>query len=279
MAHGAVTLALLVGARTPRGAGGSLGGGAPEKGNIAQCELAIRVIGALAHLLLLGKAVAVAILAPEDVTPPPEPHGAVGLACMYVSICTGLVGTAVAGLLARHQLLAWEHAALSHAKLAPSGDEESALTAPLLGGKGTAASGSSSGSGGAAKGAENGEGAAEGAGGRKAKGTVGQLLKMSLPDTPVLLAAFAAGAVAALMAGMVPYYTGRESTSLQWLLFLASRVRSTVIENECAYFGAGNDVTATSKCLIAVTGPYRQMGSRQPAVVGSRFLLHLLLER
>jgi ATP-binding cassette subfamily B (MDR/TAP) protein 9 len=31
---------------------------------------------------------------------------------------------------------------------------------------------------------------------------------MSLPDTPVLLAAFAAGAAAALMAALVPYYTG-----------------------------------------------------------------------
>jgi hypothetical protein len=40
------------------------------------------------------------------------------------------------------------------------------------------------------------------------QGTVVELLRLSVPDTPVLLAAFVFGSAAALMAACVPYFTG-----------------------------------------------------------------------
>jgi hypothetical protein len=208
-AHAAVTLAVLAGARAPRRATaglGSLGSGGPVAGNLPQSELGVRTASAAAELLLLAKAVAVAVLSPEGAWPPPAPPGAVGLACMYVSIGAAVLGSGVAGLLARHQLLAWEHAAaLADAKAARARvDEEAGLTAPLLGGK--------PGGGGGEEGRDSSgaEGLEEAAARERRRGTITQLLRMSMPDTPVLLTAFAAGAVAALMAALVPYYTGRE---------------------------------------------------------------------
>jgi hypothetical protein len=210
-AHAAALLGLLAAARAPRGPGRGLGlgGGAPAPGNLAQAELGARLASAAAELLLLAKAVAVAVLAPDGAWPPPQPPGAVGLVCMYVSISAAVLGSGVGGLLARHQLLAWEHvAARAAAKAATArGDEEAGLAAPLLGG--------ASGGGGAKGGSGTSElgGGAEAGGAAAAarrRGTIAQLLRMSVPDTPILLTAFAAGAVAALMAALVPYYTGRE---------------------------------------------------------------------
>jgi hypothetical protein len=208
LAHAAVLLALLLTARTPRRAGAGLGGGAPESGNIGTADLACRIATTCSELLLLGKAVAVAILAPDALWPARQAApGAVGLVCMFGSIATGFVGGGAAALMARQQLLGWEHdaaavaAATPKAAAAAGADEEAglSLTAPLLGKR---------------SGAGEGEGAAAAAsataGVKKTRGTVAQLLRMSFPDTPVLLAAFAAGAVAALMAALVPYYTGRE---------------------------------------------------------------------
>ena len=37
---------------------------------------------------------------------------------------------------------------------------------------------------------------------------IGQLVSLSLPDTPINVAAFLAGGVAALATALVPYYTG-----------------------------------------------------------------------
>lgn len=38
--------------------------------------------------------------------------------------------------------------------------------------------------------------------------TILELLRLSLPDWPLILTAFVAGAVAALMAALIPFYTG-----------------------------------------------------------------------
>lgn len=43
---------------------------------------------------------------------------------------------------------------------------------------------------------------------QKPVSTVLELLRMSVPDTPLLLVAFAAGAMAALGSALIPYYTG-----------------------------------------------------------------------
>lgn len=76
----------------------------------------------------------VAVGAPDSVLPPPEPPGAVGLLCMYVSIITAMVGTTVTGLLSR---MIVEERAVSGGLGAGGNDEESGVHGvmqPLLGG-------------------------------------------------------------------------------------------------------------------------------------------------
>lgn len=236
-AHAAVVLLLLLLAAPSSAPAGSRSRGATTRQPARRADLGLRVASGAAALLLLGKAVAVAILAPDGLAPPPLPVGAVGLACMFAAVAAAFVGSGVTGLLARRVVLGWEEegkgagaeaaaAAAERKRAVGVGDEEAGLAVPLLGsssgGGGDSSSGggggdSSSSGGGTARAADGKQqlqskqrGAAGGSSGgaKRKKGTVGELLLLSVPDAPILLAAFAAGAGAALMAGLVPYYTG-----------------------------------------------------------------------
>lgn len=146
---------------------------------------------------MLAKAVAVAVGAPEDVLPPGHPAGSVGLLYMYVSVVASMIGCAATHLVA-HALVE----EIDEAAGAPVGarDEEAAMRTPLLAGA-TAKAGSGTADGGGAV-HSGGDEAGKDAGEPKAKPinrkTVMELVSMSRPDSPVLLAAFAAGAAAAI---------------------------------------------------------------------------------
>eukprot|EP00887_Chlorella_sp_A99_P006350 scaffold3.g6350.t1 len=127
-------------------------------------------------LLLLAKAVAVAVLSDATLLPPPhgEAHrrGDVGLLCMFASIVASLVASFVEEWATQGLVLRWRkrHEAAATAVTGPG--------APLLGGAGKPGGGASK---------EEQESA-----------TIAALLRLAAPDTPILLLAFTAGAVAAL---------------------------------------------------------------------------------
>ncbi len=62
---------------------------------VLQVRKGLRITGALVQLLLLAKAVAVAVTAPENVWPASEPAGNVGLLAMYLAIGVAVLGTGV----------------------------------------------------------------------------------------------------------------------------------------------------------------------------------------
>eukprot|EP00878_Enallax_costatus_P014219 GHUV01014873.1.p1 GENE.GHUV01014873.1~~GHUV01014873.1.p1 ORF type:complete len:765 (+),score=113.02 GHUV01014873.1:294-2588(+) len=149
------------------------------------------------ELLLLFKAVVVAVYAPDQVLPSPAHPGVAGLMCTFVSLTTSLCSSLVTGMLIRWLIMN---------KGRPTGkeaDEESGsdvITQPLLTTSWERP--------------ENNKriGAAKDSADEQRQeiqpGTVMELVKLSTPDTPVLLVAFVFGAAAALMAACVPYYTG-----------------------------------------------------------------------
>lgn len=168
--------------------------------SLAQMAMGAAVCSAMCELLLLIKAVAVAVWAPDQVLPSPTAPGMSGLLCSYVSIVTSLCSSLVTGMIIRWLIQ-------NKGRLGPSkADEESGgdATQPLLAaswerpennkqiGKGTAGKEAAD---------EDGQAAVHPA-------TVLELVRLSVPDTPVLVVAFVFGAAAALMAACVPYFTG-----------------------------------------------------------------------
>lgn len=73
----------------------------------------LRITGSLVQLLLLAKAVAVAVTAPEAVWPASEPAGSVGLLAMYLSIGVAVLCTGGGWLLAARGHLCSPAAGLS----------------------------------------------------------------------------------------------------------------------------------------------------------------------
>ncbi|PRW60050.1 ATP-binding cassette sub-family B member 9 [Chlorella sorokiniana] len=137
------------------------------------------------ELLLLAKAVTVAVLGQEQLLPPPPECegvacGRVGLLCLYTSIVAGLLASFAENWLGR-RLVAdrrKRHEAAEEAAAAASGVRQ-----PLLS-KGKAK-----------KEAES--------------ATIPELVRLSLPDSHILFLAFTAGAAAALGQALIPYYTGK----------------------------------------------------------------------
>lgn len=164
----------------------------------AQMALGAALAIGSCELLLLLKAVAVAVWAPDMVMPSPSLPGISGLLCTFVALTTSLCSSLVTGLVLRWLIYNRGRPAASKA------DEESAgaeITRPLL-----AASWELP---------ENNK--RIGAAGKDAEepeqkplqpGTVLELVRMTVPDMPVLLFAFLFGVAAALMAACVPYFTG-----------------------------------------------------------------------
>lgn len=146
--------------------------------------------------LLLCKAVMVAVYAPDQVLPSPAHPGVAGLMCTYISLTTSLCSSLVTGMLIRYLIMN---------KGKPAGktaDEETGqdVSQPLLTTSWERP--------------ENNKRIGEDKSSTEDQrqeiqpGTVLELVKLSTPDTPVLLIAFVFGAAAALMAACVPYYTG-----------------------------------------------------------------------
>ncbi|EFN54348.1 hypothetical protein CHLNCDRAFT_36050 [Chlorella variabilis] len=138
----------------------------------------------LFELLLLGKAVVVAVLGEERLLPPDpgdasDPPGSVGLLCMYASIVVALLCSFMEGWLGQRLVARWrkQHEAAEEAA------GQAGARQPLLG-KGKAAKEADS-------------------------ATIPELIKLSAPDTHILFMAFTAGAAAALGQALVPYYTGK----------------------------------------------------------------------
>ncbi|KAK9845905.1 hypothetical protein WJX81_005691 [Elliptochloris bilobata] len=130
------------------------------------------------QLLLLAKAVTVAVAGHEWPWPTPEHLGAVGLVYLYAAIVCSLASLSVLRHSAEALIKGWEeHSVTSRAE----------VTEPLLE-KGAADAGQE---------------------GADRRGTITLLLHYSSYDLPLLLLAFSAGAVAALGQALIPFYTGR----------------------------------------------------------------------
>jgi hypothetical protein len=129
-----------------------------------QLALGVTLTSRLGETLLLFKAVAVAVGAPDAVLPPPDAPGSVGLLAMYVSIIASFLGSFLAGMLAHWLVEARGTAPPAAASKGDGADEEQGVTRPLLGrasweapaaaGRGKLAAGAAAGSGGAADGKE-----------------------------------------------------------------------------------------------------------------------------
>ncbi|KAL6777216.1 hypothetical protein ACKKBF_B20615 [Auxenochlorella protothecoides x Auxenochlorella symbiontica] len=163
-------------------------------------RLGIRVLGPLVQLLLLAKAVAVAVWGREEVLPPDSEEsaaagasaaGRVGLLCMFASIVGALVGSFVEQAAARSLASSWRRRWRRR-----TGATRSGAAAPLLGGEALPPDDD-----------ENDSESHKGAHGDTP--TVSTLVRMASSDTPILALAFAAGAAAALGQALIPYYTGR----------------------------------------------------------------------
>lgn len=155
--------------------------------------------------LFFAKAIGVAVAHPGNALPSATPPGNAGLALLF-----GILAVEV-------PLTLWQaHAARRlvsrQAELFVSlyADAHDSAAAPLLGA--AAADGSDGSKRGYAAAANGGAGSgAAGAkkGRKEAQRTVLELIKLSLPDWPLLVLAFAAGSVAALFQACIPYYTGQ----------------------------------------------------------------------
>ena len=132
--------------------------------------------------MLLGKAVIVAILGSDGLLPDPRHPGRVGLLYLYSSVVLGLLASFAESAAATGLVAGWQKRFEAAAAA-----EDGEAGAPLLGRKPPAAA------------------AAE----QAPSATIGVLLGLSAPDGPLLLLAFAAGAVAALAQALIPFYTGR----------------------------------------------------------------------
>lgn len=132
----------------------------------------------LSEVLLLTKAVLVAIYGGDDMYPTGH-GGRVGLAFMFCSILCSALFAALETLLVTHFIT--RRGTKAHALTA----EE----APLLG-------------------KPSDQGAAEAAEAGNSR-TISTLMAYSAHDTPLLMVAFAAGALAALALALIPYFTGQ----------------------------------------------------------------------
>eukprot|EP00882_Tetradesmus_deserticola_P018660 GHRQ01020040.1.p1 GENE.GHRQ01020040.1~~GHRQ01020040.1.p1 ORF type:complete len:315 (+),score=82.18 GHRQ01020040.1:260-1204(+) len=177
---------------------GGVGLGPPQSPNHEQMALGAALASGSCELLLLLKAVAVAVWAPDMVMPSPSLPGVAGLLCTFVAITTSLCSSLVTGLVIR-----W----LIHRRGMPAAskaDEESAggeAARPLLASSWEAPENNK-------RIGQSGKDAQEAEQKPLQPGTVLELMRMTVPDMPVLLFAFVFGVAAALMAACVPYFTG-----------------------------------------------------------------------
>lgn len=174
-----------------------------------QMAAAVAVLSSSTELLMLLKAVAVAVAAPDQVLPSRARPGVAGLLCSYVCITTVLCSSLVTGMLTRW-LITERGKGPTHGK-AGGGDDgggaaSDSSSTPLLAGMASWERPENN----KRLGGKDDDVEAAGGSGASAAGqaTVLELLRLSLPDSPLLLAAFLFGSAAALAAACVPYFTG-----------------------------------------------------------------------
>jgi hypothetical protein len=70
----------------------------PRPNTHTQTLAAAAVVSSCSELLLMAKAIAVAVLAPDQVLPSPSAPGVSGLLCSYVAITTSLCSSLITGV-------------------------------------------------------------------------------------------------------------------------------------------------------------------------------------
>ncbi|KAF8073219.1 Abcb9 [Scenedesmus sp. PABB004] len=190
-------------ARRQRSLGGSLG--PPRPPNCEQTAFGAALASGVCELLLLAKAVAVAVWAPDALLPPRGQPGVAGLLPSYGAIVASLLCSLGSGLALRGAI-----AARGAPPRCGKGDEEAGdAAAPLLARSRGAASWEVPQNNKALRG-DGGDGDdGDDASPPVQPATVLELVRLSLPDAPLLVVAFLAGTAAALAAACVPYYTGQ----------------------------------------------------------------------
>jgi len=162
--------------------------------------LSLRLLALAYQLLLLGKAVIVAILGDEILFPSKEYSG---LIYIYASILCGLLTSFIQAPAARKLIKMWKkEQEKRRSTTSADGAVDGSITTPLLPDTTTEKRAGTEESLPASD--ESGE---ADSGARKA--TIGALLKLAAPDYVIILLAFTSGAAAALGQALVPYYTGR----------------------------------------------------------------------
>lgn len=163
---------------------------------------AVSLTSILFQLLLLAKAVAVAILSKGD--PFPKDVDFPGLLYVYISLCTCLLTAFVQAPAARAMQKRWQsmRAERQHSinSSTVDGDVQTSLTQPLL--APASAGNTDKSNGGPVE--HHGSSASD-----STQATIWALMCLSAPDSPILFLAFSAGALAALGQALIPYYTGR----------------------------------------------------------------------
>ena len=206
----------------------------------ARASLCLHLTSIAYQLLLLGKAVIVAILG-EEILLPTKKHS--GLIYMYGSILSALLTSFIQSPAAQKMIQNWkkqqEKSRLSHITTIVDGEgqETRSITTPLLL-ETTSSSLEKRTSDGSPGSDETAASAAEDESQRKA--TIGALLKLSAPDYFILLLAFTAGAAAALGQALIPYYTGRiidyASIDPDPAAFKKTTLKLLVVAFACAIF-------------------------------------------
>jgi len=153
---------------------------------MVQARKGIYLVALLFQLLLLAKAVVVAILGKEEVFP--SSPSCPGLALIYFSIVGCLLTSFVQTTSARALVHRWQKYSAASAQ---AGIADDSMAEPLLNAPDKLP-------------AEENKHSSE-----TRHATIGSLLALSAPDTPLLLLAFSAGAAAALCQALIPYYAGR----------------------------------------------------------------------
>ncbi len=181
-----------------------------DGGNVHEASLlGLKLVAIAYQLLLLAKAVIVAILGEEMFFPSKKYSG---LPYIYGAIVLGLLTSFIQAPAARKLIKTWTK---EQERRSQSVEENTfdgvTITTPLLETVPEKATNlrEDSSSSTALSSAAQAAAANDEVDSEARKATIGALLKLSAPDYVILLLAFTAGAVAALGQALIPYYTGR----------------------------------------------------------------------
>ena len=203
-------------------------------------------INVLFELCVLAKAIVVAILGKEVILPDPRNPQIAGLACIYSSIIGCLLCAFIESSSSRTLLRQWRREFRRNQRRA-IGDTDDMLR-PLLSPADKAVQ----------LGGEEEEDIDDyDKRSTERKGTVKALLCLAAHDTPILIAAFTAGAIAALGQALIPYFTGRiidyASIEPNRKLLVDTTIQLLIVALGCAVFtGFRGGLFTLSMCRLNV---------------------------